>query len=185
MSERFVADVPERVLALLRRRLPGWKRKTLEQRLASGCVRVNGASVTRNDPLAPGDEVLLTDPAQAAAARPEVHGLPVLYADDALIAVDKPAGLLAVSTERETERTALALVRERAVAARPRRAAVARAPHRPRDLRRPAARALARDAARRAGALERGAQAVPGARRRPAGARRGRDRSAAVSRSAA
>lgn len=112
MSERFVAGEPERLLAFLRRSLPGWKRKTLEQRLGSGCVRVNGECVTRNELLAPGDEVLVAGQAQAAAPRPEVHGLPVLYADDALIAVDKPAGLLSVSTERRSERTALTLMRE-------------------------------------------------------------------------
>ena len=109
MTERILADKPERLMALLRRRLPDWKRKTLEQRLLAGCVSVNGERVTRNDLVAPGDEVVV---AGLEAASPPPRGLPALYEDDVLIAVDKPAGLLSVSTELETERTALALVRE-------------------------------------------------------------------------
>jgi 23S rRNA pseudouridine1911/1915/1917 synthase len=110
MIERILADKPERLIALLRRRLPDWKRKTLEQRLLAGCVSVNGAIVTRNDLVAAGDEVVVAGLDQAASPPP--RGLPTLYEDDVLIAVDKPAGLLSVSTDLETERTALALVRE-------------------------------------------------------------------------
>jgi 23S rRNA pseudouridine1911/1915/1917 synthase len=110
MTERLLADKPERLIALLRRLLPGWKKKTLEQRLLAGCVSVNGHVVTRNDLLAAGDEVVVAG--LDAAASPPRGGLPVLYEDDALIAVDKPAGLLSVSTELESERTALALVRD-------------------------------------------------------------------------
>lgn len=109
MTERLHADKPERLIAFLRRRLPDWKRKTLEQRLQSGCVRVNGETVTRNDLLAADDEVVVTGHDEAQVQRP--GGLPVLYADDALIAIDKPAGLLSVSTDLESDRTALALVR--------------------------------------------------------------------------
>lgn len=110
MTERLLADKPERLIAFLRRRLPDWKRKTLEQRLQSGCVRVNGETVTRNDLLAANDEVVVTGHDQATS--PRSGGLPVLYEDDTLIAVDKPAGLLSVSTDLESERTALAIVRD-------------------------------------------------------------------------
>jgi 23S rRNA pseudouridine1911/1915/1917 synthase len=110
MPERILADKPERLMVLLRRSLPGWKRTTIEQRLLAGCVSVNGARVTRNDLVAPGDEVVVAG-LDAAASSP-ARGLPALYEDDVLIAVDKPAGLLSVSTDLETERTALALVRE-------------------------------------------------------------------------
>jgi len=40
--------------------------------------------------------------------RPPGHGLSVLYEDDDLIVVDKPAGLLTVGTDRQRERTAYA-----------------------------------------------------------------------------
>ena len=112
MSERFLADEPARLLAFLRRRLPGWKRKTLESRLRAGCVRVNGATANRNDLLAPGDEVEIVGEDQAELAAPAPRGLPVLHSDEHLVAVDKPAGMLSVATQRQRERTALALVRD-------------------------------------------------------------------------
>ena len=111
MTERILADKPERLIALLRRSLPDWKRKTLEQRVMAGCVSVNGQRVTRNDLVASGDEVVVMG-LDAAAATAPARGLPAVYEDDVLIAIDKPAGLLSVSTDLETERTALAIVRE-------------------------------------------------------------------------
>jgi 23S rRNA pseudouridine1911/1915/1917 synthase len=110
MTELLVADKPERLITLLRRCLPGWKRKTLEQRLLAGRVRVNGAIVTWNDLLVAGDQVVVAG--QDGGEGPRPGGLPVLYEDDVLIAVDKPAGLLSVSTDRGGERTALAVVRD-------------------------------------------------------------------------
>jgi 23S rRNA pseudouridine1911/1915/1917 synthase len=110
MTERMLADKPERLIAFLRRRLAGWKRKTLEQRLLAGCVRVNGETVTRNDLLAAGDEVVVTG--QDDTPGPPPGGLRVIYADDVLIAVDKPAGMLSVATEGEHDPTALALMRD-------------------------------------------------------------------------
>jgi 23S rRNA pseudouridine1911/1915/1917 synthase len=110
MTERLLADKPERLITLLRRLLPGWKRKTLEQRLLGGCVTVNGERVTRNDLVAAGDQIVVMGRGEAPSPPP--GGLRVLYEDDALIAVDKPAGLLSVSTDEESQRTALALVRD-------------------------------------------------------------------------
>lgn len=112
MSERLLVDEPARLLDFLRRRLPDWKRRTLEGRLRAGCVRVNGATVSKNHVLAPGDEVLVVGHDEAEDPPPVPHGLAVLYADDHLVAIDKPAGLLSVSTERQRERTALAIVRD-------------------------------------------------------------------------
>ena len=121
MGERLLVDEPVRLLDFLRRRLPDWKRKTLEQRLRAGCVRVNGATVSRNDALAPGDEVLVVGQEEGDGPVPDPSGLALLFADEDLIAVDKPAGLLSVSRDQRSERTALALVR--ASLSRPGRAA--------------------------------------------------------------
>ena len=114
MSPRLAVTEPGRLRAFLRLALPGWKRATLEQRLATGCVRVNGRTVTRPDaPLDPGDEVAVLDPGESEAAGPArvAGGIEILFADEHLVAIDKPAGLLSVSSAREREHTALALVR--------------------------------------------------------------------------
>ena len=111
MSERLVVDQPARLLEFLRRRLPEWKRSTLEKRLRAGCVYVNGVPVRRNEALAAGDEVLVGGEDAAPPAPPAPKGIPVLFADEELVAIDKPAGLLSVGSERERGRTALALLR--------------------------------------------------------------------------
>lgn len=111
MAEVFRATANLRLVAFLRAALPGWKRSTLEQRVRDGCVRVNGSILRRNDELKPGDEVEVGDVPSAAPSRPPPAGIAILHDDDELVAIDKPAGLLAVSTETERERTALALLR--------------------------------------------------------------------------
>ena len=109
MSAPFPVDRPVRLLEFLRSVLPDWKRSTLEQRIRAGAVRVNGAAVRRNDLLAPGDTVEVGERASAPAPQGQ---LAILHADEWLIAIHKPAGLLSVSTDSEREKTALAIVKE-------------------------------------------------------------------------
>ncbi|MBI5362319.1 MAG: RluA family pseudouridine synthase [Planctomycetes bacterium] len=111
MGERMRVVEPMRLLAFLRGALPGWKRTTLEQRIRAGCVRVNGATLAKNDFVAVGDEVEVVDRASADLRPPPPAGITVLHEDEALIAIAKPAGLLSVSSDDERARTALALVR--------------------------------------------------------------------------
>ncbi|MCC6405583.1 MAG: RluA family pseudouridine synthase [Planctomycetes bacterium] len=112
MAERFVVDAPGRLLEFLRRSLPGWKRSTLEQRIRAGSVRVNGATWRRNDFVTVGDQVSVGDRDDVEIEREAPAGIELLHLDDDLVAIDKPAGLLSVSTEREKQATALALVRD-------------------------------------------------------------------------
>ncbi|MCK6446662.1 MAG: RluA family pseudouridine synthase [Planctomycetes bacterium] len=111
MGERLIVAEPSRLLAFLRGALPGWKRTTLEQRIRAGCVRVGGKPVLTNAWVAPGDVVEVGDRAAEPSEAAPPLGIEVLFVDEHLVAIDKPAGLLAVATDRETERTALALVR--------------------------------------------------------------------------
>lgn len=110
MTDKLHVQNPAGLLAFLRAHLPGWAPNTVKQRLRTGCVRVNGAPVARHDhALAVGDVVEIsarTAPREAPAPR-----LDVLFADRDLIAIDKPAGLLAVGAAGETRRHALALLR--------------------------------------------------------------------------
>jgi len=112
MGERLTVDEPAQLFEFLARRLEGWHRNTLRQRLREGCVRVNGETVTRRDhPLQTRDavEVVARDEGEGRSRAP--RAFETLYMDEDLIAIDKPAGLLSVSTERRRERTALALLR--------------------------------------------------------------------------
>lgn len=113
MADRFTATGPGALFDQLVRHFPSWSRNTLRQRLRLGCIDVNGTAAARHDQaLAAGDVVEVHGTAKARAARTAGPQLPVLFADDDLVAIDKPAGLLAVSTDDERARTALALLRE-------------------------------------------------------------------------
>lgn len=114
---RFQADKPERILDFLKRRLPEWKATTLKQRLKNGLILVNDAPVTSGAArVDAGDRVeILAVPASPASFFPPGLGEPpldILYADDSLIAVDKPSGLLSVASERERSLTAIRVMRE-------------------------------------------------------------------------
>ncbi len=112
MADRLRVEAPGGLLEVMQARLPGWSRGKLKDRLRLGCVQVNGRTTTAHDhPLSVGDEVLVRPKADGRPPAGRQRGLTTLYADDDLIAIDKPAGLLSVSTDKDTERTALAMVR--------------------------------------------------------------------------
>jgi 23S rRNA pseudouridine1911/1915/1917 synthase len=111
MAEHLQVAAPARLLDFLRAALPGWRRKTLEQRLRAGCVEVNAEVVKRPHELRAGDEVALRDAGDARASDPRESGLSILYADEDLVAIDKPAGLLSVPLDGRRGRNALALLR--------------------------------------------------------------------------
>ncbi len=86
-------------------------RNNVKSLLVRKQVLVNGSVVTQYDfPLAKDDEIKLSrrpvreDAAQAKprAPRPKVE-LKILYEDEDFIAVDKPAGLLSVESDKQTE----------------------------------------------------------------------------------
>ncbi len=81
----------------------GLNRKHVKNLLKFGAVAVNGATVKQFDHrLSPGDEVLVSDAQTArAAGRLEYARIQLVYEDDALIVLDKPAGLLVVATDRD------------------------------------------------------------------------------------
>lgn len=111
--ERFQAKRDGPILSLLEDRLSSWKRNQLKQRLRAKQVQVNGETVHRHDAwVQAGDWVEIVSRAAAAGGpRQFGMGLRVVFEDAHLVVVDKPAGLLAVSSEREREKTALAMVR--------------------------------------------------------------------------
>ena len=82
-------------------------RNTVKGLLSRRQVLVDGQAVTRFDhPLVPGQTVTLLSQKDAGAwALP----FPVLYEDAGLLAVDKPAGLLSMGSDREKQRTAYRL----------------------------------------------------------------------------
>ena len=79
------------------------KRKTVKDLLKFGAVAVNGVTIRQFDhPLQPGDVVTVGELRAAVAAnRLEYARIQMVYEDDTLLVLDKPAGLLTVATDRE------------------------------------------------------------------------------------
>lgn len=110
MSEKLQVNEAAGLLDFLSTRLHTWARNKIKQRLQTGCVSVNGVSITQhNHPLNAGDIVEVSATAKAANSAPSQ--LEILYQDRDLIAINKPAGLLSVGTEKESQQHALAILR--------------------------------------------------------------------------
>lgn len=101
------ADAP--LLAWLLDALRPTSRTRVKQLLQHRRVSVNGVPTTRFDhPLKPGDRVEIGDAAPAADRELRQSGIAVVFEDDAVVVIDKPAGLLTVATEGEKLDTAFA-----------------------------------------------------------------------------
>jgi 23S rRNA pseudouridine1911/1915/1917 synthase len=99
--ERLTAEVDEshagmRLDRFLSEALPQLSRTRVQALIKDGQVASGGATIKdAKYRVKPGDRFALAVPAAAEAApRPEVIPLDVVYEDDALIVIDKPAGLV-------------------------------------------------------------------------------------------
>lgn len=110
MSEKLHVSEPAGLMAFLSAQLQGWVRSKIKQRLQSGCVSVNGATIAQHDcAFQNGD--LVEVGATAKAANSSSSQLEILYSDRDIIAINKPAGLLSVGNAKETQQHALAILR--------------------------------------------------------------------------
>ena len=77
--------------------------------LSQGRVRLNGkpCKIARQEVL-PGDTL---EVGERRSPAPQTHGIEILFEDDDLLVIHKPAGLLTVATPHERERTAYAYLR--------------------------------------------------------------------------
>jgi 23S rRNA pseudouridine1911/1915/1917 synthase len=84
-----------RLDAFLARRLPKYSRVQLRKVIGAGGVRVNEQGTKVAHRLAPGDRVLVVlPPMNTAGPHPENIPLDILYEDEAIIAVNKPPGMV-------------------------------------------------------------------------------------------
>ncbi len=102
----LTVTAPDTLLPFLLKNLPGQARNNIKSLLSHHQVTVAGEGVTRHDyPLQTGQEVrinwgLVRNVRQAAGA------LHILYEDQDVIVVDKPAGMLSMASDSEKENTA-------------------------------------------------------------------------------
>jgi 23S rRNA pseudouridine1911/1915/1917 synthase len=85
----------ERLDSFLRGKFPAVSRGTIQRLIEEGHIRVNGRTVKSTHTPRAGDQVEVHWPeARAAEARPEEIPLEILYEDDALLVLNKAAGLV-------------------------------------------------------------------------------------------
>ena len=85
----------QRLDQALARLFPEYSRSRLKTWLLAGTLRVDGGSPRPRDPVRGGESVLLLgEPEAVIAAAPEAMELDVVFEDEALLVVDKPAGLV-------------------------------------------------------------------------------------------
>lgn len=89
------ADAGQRLDAFLARSIPKYSRVQLRRVIGSGSVLINGQGTKVAHRLAAGDLVtVVLPPMNAAGPHPENIPLDILYEDDAIIAVNKPPGMV-------------------------------------------------------------------------------------------
>jgi len=79
----------------LAHQVPGCSRRTAHRAIAAGAVRINGRRARKGDHVSADDRLQITEELYAPPVlQPNPHlALRVLYEDDAVIIVDKPAGM--------------------------------------------------------------------------------------------
>src|SRR5438477_6426755 len=74
--------------------LPEWPRSRIQQLSRSGFVRLNGTTTRPNQIVRTGDQIELTNPPpEKIETRPEAIPLEILFEDNDLIVINKPAGI--------------------------------------------------------------------------------------------
>lgn len=110
MAEKFKVKEEGKLLAFLFSTLSGWSKKRVKERLKSATVAINGTVTTKFDaPLVVGDMVEVG--VMQKRSTPTVKKLEIIYQGRAIIAINKPAGLLSVGNNQENKEHALAMLR--------------------------------------------------------------------------
>lgn len=106
MFEFVAGDGKPRLDRFLLEKLPTLSLTRIRRMIAEGEVLVNGAQGLKGARLASGDLVRISQTDQLpTSSTPEPIPLEILYEDDVLIAVNKPAGLLTHPSHREKSGT--------------------------------------------------------------------------------
>ena len=115
--ERWRAEVdkgqtPQRIDKYLAEHMTGTSRNRIQNAADAGNVWVNGKPVNSNYKVKPLDiiQVLLDHEPHDYTIHPEEIPINVVYEDEDIIVIDKPAGLLSIASDNEKVETAYRLV---------------------------------------------------------------------------
>lgn len=104
----YTVDEPDTLLPFLLSHVKGKSRNNVKSLLSRRLVAVDGVPLSRFDtPLTSGQQVSILS---SSAPRADALPFPLLYEDEHLIVVNKPAKLLSVANDKEKVRTAYHIV---------------------------------------------------------------------------
>lgn len=104
----YTVDEPDTLLSFLLSHVKGKSRNNVKSLLSRRLVAVDGVPLSRFDtPLTSGQQVSILS---SSAPRADALPFPLLYEDEHLIVVNKPAKLLSVANDKEKVRTAYHIV---------------------------------------------------------------------------
>lgn len=104
----YTVEEADTLLPFLLAHVKGKSRNNVKSLLSRRLVAVDGVPLSRFDtPLAPGQQVSILP---SSAPRADALPFPLLYEDEHLIVVNKPAKLLSVANDKEKVRTAYHIV---------------------------------------------------------------------------
>ncbi|MDP2816035.1 MAG: RluA family pseudouridine synthase [Rectinemataceae bacterium] len=103
----------------------GYSKTKAKQLIKHRAILIDDQEATRPDqPLSPGEVVYVRSEEEMRKQARTCPGLSILYEDESIIVIDKPAGLLTIATEKEKRKTAFFLLssylKERAKSAKER-----------------------------------------------------------------
>ena len=108
MPKLCTVEAPARLLAFLFAAWPAAKKKQVRAWLKYQAVLVNGQPITQFDhPLYPGDLVAIRSDRFAMPNTVVAAGIRVCYEDAVLLVIDKPANLLSMASQSESEKLSL------------------------------------------------------------------------------
>jgi 23S rRNA pseudouridine1911/1915/1917 synthase len=87
---------PLRIDKFLMNRIEGGTRNKIQQAIEAGMVTVNGNAIKRNYKVKPGDELVVfsEDHPDTTNIVPEAMSLNIVYEDDDILVINKPAGMV-------------------------------------------------------------------------------------------
>src|SRR5580698_3682535 len=88
-------DSGVRLDVFLTRNMPDWSRSQLQRQIVSGLVTIGPRTVYKaGEPVAAGDRISIRAARHEMHATPEDLPLDIVYEDDDLVVVNKPAGMV-------------------------------------------------------------------------------------------
>ena len=91
--------------------IPGYSRNNIKSLLSRKQVLVNDVPISQYDfKVYRGDEIKITPFMNKRVTATKGNRVKIIFENDEIVVINKPAGLLTIATEKERERTAYSLV---------------------------------------------------------------------------